>query len=85
MPSEREPDSIVRRIVVDVGRVYSYLQIVDGSGKILDEDVFKQPYRIDKSDAVEEAHDLHGVIYDFLNETINFPSASGGGESAESE
>lgn len=85
MPSEREPDSIVRRIVVDIGRLYVYLQFVDGAGKLVDEDVFKQPFRIDKADAVEEAVDLHGLIYDHLNETINFPSASSGGESAESE
>jgi hypothetical protein len=85
MPSEREPDNIVRRIVVEYGRVYVYAYVTDGSGRILDEDVFKQPYRLDKADAVEEAKDLYDVLYDTLNEGINFPSASAGDEGEQSE
>jgi hypothetical protein len=85
MPKGREPDSIVRRIVIECGRVYTYAFMTDDQGKLLDEDVFKQPFRLDRKDAIEEATELYGVAYDYLNEAINFPSASDGGESAESE
>lgn len=85
MPSEREPDNIVRRIVVEYGRVYVYAYVTDGGGKMLDEDVFKQPYRLDKSDAVEEAGELYGIIYDTLNDNINWPSASAGEDDEQSE
>lgn len=85
MPKERDPDSIVRRIVVEYGRVYVYAYMTDGGGKIVDEDVFKQPYRLDKSDAVEESVDLYGLIYDTLNDGINYPSASAGEDEEQSE
>jgi hypothetical protein len=85
MPKERDPDSIVRRIVIECGRVYTYAFMTDDQGKLLDEDVFKQPFRLDRKDAIEEATELYGVAYDYLNEAINFPSASDGSESAESE
>jgi hypothetical protein len=85
MPKEREPDSIVRRIVIECGRVYTYAFMTDENGKLMDEDVFKQPFRLDRKDAIEEATELYGVAYDFLNEAINFPSASDGGEEEQSE
>jgi hypothetical protein len=78
-------DSIVRRIVVECGRIYTYAYMTDEHGKLVEEDVFKQPFRLDRSDAIEEAAELYGRAYDYLNEVINFPSASEGGESAESE
>jgi hypothetical protein len=82
---DKPQDSIVRRIVVEMGRIYAYSYMEDANGRILDEDVFRQPFRLDKADAVEEAGELYGRVYDHLNETINFPSASAGDEGEQSE
>jgi hypothetical protein len=83
--NDKPQDTIVRRIVIEVGRVYAYTYIEDGRGRIFDEDVFRQPFRLDRSDAIEEAEELYGRVYDHLNDTINFPSASTGGEEEQSE
>lgn len=81
----REPDSIERRIVIEYGRVYAYLLITDADGKPLDEEVFRQPYRLERREAQEEAKDAYDVIYDWLNETINYPTAGLGGQDATPE
>jgi hypothetical protein len=38
---------------------------------LLDEEVFKQPFRLDRKEVFEEAKDSYDQIYDWLNETIN--------------
>ena len=74
------PDEVVRRIVAEYGQLYVYLYVTDGNGKVLEDDRFKQPYRLDKRDAIDEAREFFDRAYDWANETINWPSASDGGE-----
>lgn len=79
------PDYVERRIVIEFGRRYAYAYITDGAGKLIDEEPFRQPYRLEKQEANEEARDLWDVVYDHLNDTINWPSASSDDEPPESE
>jgi hypothetical protein len=74
------PDYVERRIVVEFGLQYAYVYITDGAGKLLDEEAFKQPYRLERKECHEEAGDMYSMIYDSLNELINFPTASSGDE-----
>lgn len=69
------PDDVYRRVVVEYGLRYVYVYMADQSGKVLTEESFKQPYRLERSDVAEEAKDCFDVIYDMLNDTINFPTA----------
>jgi hypothetical protein len=80
-----QPDEVVRRIVAEYGRLYVYLYVTDGNGKVLEDDRFKQPFRLDKRDTVEEAKEFFDRAYDWVNETINWPSASDGGGSGSVE
>ena len=73
------PDYVERRIVVEFGLQYAYLYITDGNGKLSDEESFKQPYRLERKECQEEARDVYDLLYDSLNETINFPTAGSGG------
>jgi hypothetical protein len=74
------PDYVERRIVVEFGLQYVYLYMTDGAGKLLDEESFKQPYRLDRKECHEEAGDAHAVLYDWLNDAINYPTAGLGGD-----
>lgn len=78
------------RVVVDVTRTHVWLFLCDGEGKILDQDSFAWPFRMDRKDAAVEVSDLHGVIYDYLNDTCNNwgdegDAASDGEEHADSD
>jgi hypothetical protein len=67
-----EPDRIERRIVCEFGRQYAYVYMHDGQGKLLDEEVFKQPMRLEKDEAVEEASDAYQMLWQHLSDTIVF-------------
>jgi hypothetical protein len=73
------PDYVERRIVVEFGLQYVYLYITDGAGKLSDEESFKQPYRLERKECHEEATEIYGMIYDSINEAVNFPTAGNGG------
>jgi hypothetical protein len=79
------PDYVQRRVIVEYGRRYVYATLTDSSGKILDEEVWKQPYLLDPRDAQEEAKDCWDVLYQHVSDTVVFPSASDGTEPPESE
>jgi hypothetical protein len=81
------PDYVERRIVVEIGRQYAYVYMTDGNGKIVPqrEESFKQPYRMDRQEAASDAVDLWDLVYDHLNETINFPLPEGGDDESDSE
>jgi hypothetical protein len=71
------PDYVERRIVLEYGRQYAYLYMTTGDGKLISgrEESFRQPFRMELREAREEADDAWNVLYDFLNDTINFPTA----------
>jgi hypothetical protein len=72
------PDYVERRIVLEYGRQYAYVYMTTGDGKMLAgrEESFRQPFRLELKEAREEAQMAWDVLYDFLNDTINFPTAS---------
>lgn len=74
------PDYVERRIVLEYGRQYAYLYMTPGDGKLIKsrEESFKQPFRLELKEAREEAEDAWHLIYDFLNDTVNFPTAGNG-------
>lgn len=71
----RPADAVERRIVVEYGRQYAYVYVTDGDGKVLDDESFKQPYRLERKESHEEAKECYAVLYDWLNDTINYPTA----------
>lgn len=85
MAKQKLPDYVERRIVLEYGLQYAYLYITDGNGKLLDEESFKQPYRMDRRECHDEAKDAHAVLYDWCNDTINYPTAGLGADDATPE
>lgn len=78
------PDYVERRVIVEYGRRYVYVTLTDSNGKIHVEELFTQPYLLDPKDAADEAKDAFDAVYQHISDTVVFPSASDGGESAES-
>jgi hypothetical protein len=79
-------DHIERRIVVEYGRRYVYLTMQDASGKLIPgfEEVFSQPFLLDRKDAWDEAGDCWQDVYQFVSDTCVWPLPEAGGEAAES-
>lgn len=81
-----ERDYVHRRIVVEYGRVYVYVYITDDNGKILEEEAFKQPFRLDFKDVKEEAGETWQLIYQHLQDTVLwYATARDDDENAESD
>lgn len=76
MASERE--RILRRIVVEYGREYCYAYWVDATGKLIDEEVWKQPFVLDTRDAIDEARDCWDMLYSHLQDTILWSASDEG-------
>lgn len=70
-------DDVYRRVVVEYGLQYVYLYLADQNGKVIGDEVWKQPYRQERSEAAEEAKDCFDFIYDMLNDSINVPGTAG--------
>lgn len=85
MSSEREP--VLRRIVIEYGRQYAYIMFTDPNGRVIDEEVWKQPFRLDTRDALEEAKDCYDLVYSHLQDTVLWTAsdADGGGSVKEPE
>ncbi len=82
-----EPDDTVeRRIVISYGRRYVYLAMYDPQNKVLPEyeEVFKQPFLLERKDAIDESVDAWQNAYQWISETVVFPLPDKGGEDAES-
>lgn len=66
----KEKDEVYRRIVVEYGRWYVYVYVTDSNGKLLEEESFKQPFRLDWKDSAEEARDCWQNLYQYLQDTV---------------
>lgn len=84
MPEQR--DYVHRRIVVEFGCLYVYAYMTTADGKLLQEEPFKQPYRLERKDAAEEAQELYDIIWQHLSDTVNVtPLQDTDDDEAESE
>jgi hypothetical protein len=71
-----EKDYVYRRIVIEYGRLYAYVYMTDQDGKVLDEESFKQPFRLDFKDVKEEAKECFDAVYQHLQDTILYYSTA---------
>lgn len=67
---KNEPDSILRRVIIDYGRWYAYLHVEDANGKVLLEEVFRQPFQLAQREVAEEAQDCWDATYQYLQDTV---------------
>lgn len=83
---QQHGDSVQWRVTVEYGRRYVYLTLTDAEGNVVKEreEVFKQPFVLDRKDAKDEATDAWDVLYDHCNDTIVFPLPDSGSDSPES-
>jgi hypothetical protein len=56
----KETDVILRRVIIDYGRWYAYLHLEDANGKVILEEVFKQPFQLAQREVAEEGERLLG-------------------------
>ena len=63
-------DSVYRRIVIEYGQVYAYAYYLNEHGKILAEECWKQPFRLERRDVQEEAGDTWDLVYQHLQDTV---------------
>ena len=71
MQTPKDKEDVVRRIVVEYGQVCAYCYMTDGNGRLLEEEVFKQPFKLDRKEVHNEAQDCYSQLFDLLNESIN--------------
>lgn len=64
-------DEIIGKVVVDITRSYIVLYRCEGDGTVVDQDWFRVNWRLDRKEAVGETNDVHGVIFDYLNDVWN--------------
>lgn len=67
----QQRDYVHRRIVIEYGAIYAYCYMTDGNGKLVEEESFKQPFRLDLKDVAEESRDCYDQVWDWLNDTVN--------------
>jgi hypothetical protein len=83
---KNEADVILRRVIIDYGRWYAYLHLEDANGKLILEEVFKQPFQLAQREVAEEAKDAWDATYQYLQDTVLwYATASEDGEDSESE
>lgn len=68
--SQREKDYVYRRIVCEYGNHYVYLYMTDQNGKVLVEEAFKQPFRLEFKESAEEATEFFQQGYQWLQDTV---------------
>lgn len=66
----REPESVVRRIVVEYGKRSVYVYWTDGNGKLIDEEVWQQPMALPVKEVHEEAEYIWQVVYQEIQDTV---------------
>lgn len=83
-PQER--DHVHRRIVVEYGCLYAYVYMTDGNGKLLEEEPFRQPYRMDRKEVAEESREAYDLLWQHLSDTVNVtPLQEDGTDGSESD
>ena len=80
-------DYVERRIIVEYGRRYVYLTLADAEGKIIGqrEEVFTQPFLLDRKDRWDEADDCWQAVSQWLSDVVVFPLPEAGGKPPDSE
>jgi len=75
--SNPPPDQVYRRIVIEYGQVYAYAYYLNENGRILAEECWKQPFRLDRRDVQEEAGDTWDMVYQHLQDTVLWSASDG--------
>ena len=70
-------DTVVRRLVVEYGHWYVYVYLTDDNGKIIEDEAFKQPFRLDRQDVAEESLDCFHNVYQWVLDTTVFSASDG--------
>jgi hypothetical protein len=68
--SKHERDYVHRRIVCEYGNHYVYIYMTDQNGKVLEEEAFKQPFRLELKEVDEEAREFFQQGYQWLQDTV---------------
>ena len=63
-----QKDTVIRRLVVEYGNWYVYVY-----GKLIEEEVFKQPFRLEHKEVHEESGDCFHQVYQWILDTTVFP------------
>jgi hypothetical protein len=65
-------DVVHRRIVVEFGLLYVYLREENADGKIVrnSEEVWKQPYRLERLEALEEATQCYQFFFQWMQDHV---------------
>ena len=65
-------DQVHRRIVVEFGLQYAYLRHEYADGKIVPgtEEVWQQPYRLERAEAAEEATECYQFFFQWMQDHV---------------
>jgi len=83
--NQRKPNPVQGRVILEVTSHHAVIYLCDRQGVVLDNEVFRYPFPLDKDDCSDECRDLFNVLYDALNDVVNAELQGGTGERPESD
>lgn len=84
MSRPRHPNPVQGRVILEVTSHHAVIYLCDRQGVVLDNEVFRYPFPLDRDDCREECRDLFDLLYDSLNETVNAELQGDGGDGSKS-
>lgn len=68
--TKKKRDTVLRRVVIEYGRIYAYVYYTDANGKVLEEEVFEQPFELAQREVAEESREAFDQCYQWLQDTV---------------
>lgn len=71
MVSERRPNPVRGRVIVEVTPNHAVIYLCDRAGYVTDQEVFRYPIPMSSDECTEECRDLFNVVYDAIDSVVN--------------
>lgn len=81
----RNPNPVEGRVILEVTRHHALIYLCDRKGIVVDNEVFRYPFPLDRDDCQTECRDLFDMLYDALNDVVNAELQGGTGDKPESD
>lgn len=66
------PNPIEGRVILEVTRQHAILYLCDAKGIVVDNEVFRFPFKLERQDAYSEVKDAWDCVWDYLNHAVNW-------------
>lgn len=71
MVTERKPNPVRGRVILEVTPRHAILYLCDRQGYVTDQEIFRYPVVMTNGECAEECRDLFDLLYDAINDVVN--------------